>query len=209
VSLRSHTPAPPCAAVRADCTPGRDNPAMALKLFRSTGYSTLLMPGEARLGTHPATLVLWTSAWLAVPCNVAVWRLVDGTASDLRVALASVLLLAGGSGVFLSVFGWRRTLKAAITLALVVAALVACGLWTQELPVETLWHGPSRALLPPWANFLRWQVLALVVVLALVPIVWLWNHKVRRLSGQEQWKSNALGAIAGLLVFGLGLAALA
>jgi hypothetical protein len=29
------------------------NAAMALKLFRSTGHSTLLMPGETRLAPHP------------------------------------------------------------------------------------------------------------------------------------------------------------
>jgi glucan phosphoethanolaminetransferase (alkaline phosphatase superfamily) len=182
---------------------------MALKLFRSTGYSTLLLPGEARVATHPGMLVLWASLWLAIACNVAVWRLAGGTAtSGLREVLASVLLLGGGSAAFFSVFGWRRTVKAAITIALVAGALAACGLWTQELPIETLWHGPSRALLPPWANFLRWQVLALIVVLALVPIVWLWNHPVRRLSGQDQLKSNVLGAILGMVVFGLGVFAL-
>lgn len=181
---------------------------MALKLFRSTGYSTLLMPGEARLATHPVRLVVWASLWLALACNVAVWRLLAGSMADARGAAASVLLVGGAAGAFFSILGWRRTLKPAITLALIVAALVACGLWTQELPIETLWHGPSHVLLPPWANFLRWQVLVLVTVLALVPIVWLWNHKIRRLSGHDQLASNAMGVVVSVLVFGLGMLAL-
>lgn len=185
--------------------PDSDNPAMALKLFRSTGYSTLLMPGESRLATHPLQLVLWASLWLGLACNVAVWRLLGGTGTDVQQALASVLLVGGGSGVFFSLLGWRRTLKPAITLGLVAAALVACGLWSQQLPIETLWHGTPRTLLPAWASFMRWQVLLLVVVLALVPIVWLWNHSVRRLSGPEQLRSNLAGAVLAAVVLAGGL----
>ena len=181
--------------------------SMALKLFRSTGYSSLLMPGETRLATHPSWLVLGASLWLGLACNVAVWRLVAGT-GDLRGALASALLIAGASGVILNVFGWRRTIRLALTLALLAGALVACGLWSQGLPIDTLWRGPSRSWLPTWASFLRWQVLLIVLLLAVVPIVWLWNASLRRLSGPAQLRSNLLGAVLGAIVFGAGVAAL-
>jgi hypothetical protein len=182
---------------------------MALKLFRSTGYSSLLMPGETRLATHPAWLVLGASLWLGVVANVGLWRLLGGTAPDVRSALASVLLIGGANGIFLSLLGWRRTIRLALTLALVAGALVACGLWSQQLPIETLWHGPSRGLLPAWASFLRWQVLALIVVLAVVPVVWVWNHSLRRLSGPAQLRSNLLGAVLAAAVFFAGLLAIA
>jgi lipid A ethanolaminephosphotransferase len=180
---------------------------MALKLFRSTGYSSLLMPGESRVATHPSWLVLGASVWLGVVANVGLWRLLGGTASDARAALASVLLVAGANGIFLNVFGWRRTVRAAVTLALIIGALVACGLWSQQLPVEALWHGPSRSLLPGWASFLRWQVLALILLLAVVPIVWVWNHSLRRISGPAQLKANAAGAVISAVVFVAGLLA--
>ena len=165
---------------------------MALRLFRTTGYSTLLLPGETRQATHPARLVLWASLWLAIACNVAVWRFLGGTA-DWRTALGSFAVIGGGAGVVLSLLGWRRTLKLAITLALLGAALAAAGLWTQMLPVHTLWHGSPRTMLPAWASFMRWQVLVLLLALAVVPIVWVWNHPVRRLSGQAQLRSNLRG----------------
>ena len=180
---------------------------MALKLFRSTGYSSLLMPGESRLAPHPLWLVLGASLWLGVVCNVGLWRLVGGTATDVRSALASVLLLAGANGLFLSLFGWRSTIRLAVTVALIAGALLACGLWSHQLPIETLWHGPSRIMLPAWASFLRWQVLLLLLALALVPIVWVWNHSLRRLSAQRQLRSNLLGAIVSALSLGLGLLA--
>ena len=180
---------------------------MALRLFRTTGYSTLLMPGEARLATHPARLVLWASLWLGLACNVALWRWLAGT-GGWREALGSLLVIGGGAGAVFSLLGWRRTLKPAITLALIAAALVAAGLWSQQLPMETLWQGPSRTLLPAWSSFMRLSVLAQVLVLAVVPIVWLWNHGIRRLSGPVQLRSNLTGAVLAALAFAVGLAVL-
>jgi hypothetical protein len=177
---------------------------MALRLFRTTGYSTLLMPGESRVPTHPAMLVLWGSLWLGVVSNVAVWRCLAGRL-DARTGLAAFLILAGASGVFLSLLGWRRTLKPALTLALVTGALVAVGMWTQQLPVEALWQGPPRTLLPAWPSFMRLDVLALVAVLAVVPIAWVWNHALRRVSGPRQLQLNVSGSLLAALAFGAGL----
>ena len=177
---------------------------MALRLFRTTGYSTLLMPGEARLATHPATLVLWASLWLALACNVAVWRAIGGS-GDWRLAVASALVIGGAGGAVFSLLGWRRTLKPAITFALIAAALVAAGLWSQQLPIHTLWQGPPRLLLPAWTSFMRWEVLMLVLVLAVLPIVWLWNHAIRRVPGPRQLRSNLVGALLAALMFGAGL----
>lgn len=181
-----------------------DNAGMALRLFRTTGYSTLLMPGESRLATHPAMLVLWASLWLGVVANVAVWRWLAGSV-EWRTALASVLVIVGATGAVFSLLGWRRTLKPAITFALIGAGLVAAGLWSQQLPIETLWQGPPRTLLPAWTSFMRWDVLAIVLVLAVVPIVWLWNHGIRRMPGPKQLQSNITGALLAAVAFGCGL----
>jgi glucan phosphoethanolaminetransferase (alkaline phosphatase superfamily) len=177
---------------------------MALRLFRTTGYSTLLMPGESRMPAHPVTLVLWGSLWLGVVCNVAIWRWIAGSV-DARTALGSFLVIAGASGVLFSLLGWRRTLKATLTVALVAGALVAAGLWSQQLPIDTLWQGPSRILLPAWTSFMRWDVLALVALLAVLPIVWLWNHQVRRVPGPRQLQANITGSLLAALMFGAGL----
>lgn len=181
-----------------------DNAGMALRLFRTTGYSTLLMPGESRLATHPAMLVLWASLWLGVVANVGVWRWLGGSLEG-RHALASILIIAGASGALFSLLGWRRTLKPAITFSLIAASLVAAGLWSQQLPIDTLWQGPPRTLLPAWTSFMRWDVLGIVLVLAVVPIVWLWNHGVRRMPGPRQLQSNITGALLAAIVLGCGI----
>lgn len=179
-----------------------DNAGMALKLFRTTGYSTILFPGETRLAMHPAWLVLAASLWLAIACNVGLWRLLGGQPVSPREVLAVAGLLGGGSAVVLSLLGWRRTVKLAITALLLAGALVACGMWTQDLPLQALWTERPRALLPGWATFMGWQVPVLVLVLALIPIVWVWNHPVRRLPGPAQLQVNILGAVLGACAFG-------
>jgi lipid A ethanolaminephosphotransferase len=186
-----------------------DNAAMALKLFRTTGYSTLLQPGEARLAPHPARLVIWGSLWLALACNVGLWRLLAGTATDWRSTVASVALIAGASGMVLSLLGWRRTLKPALTLASIAGALLAVGLWSQQLPIDALWHEPPRLLIPGWASFMRWQPLTAMLVLAVLPIVFIWNTPVRRLSGPAQLRVNLAGACVAALVFAGGVLLLA
>jgi lipid A ethanolaminephosphotransferase len=177
---------------------------MPLKLFRSTGYSTLLLPGETRQAMHPARLVGMASLWIGLACNAGLWRLA-ATGESVLATIASAALLAGGSGFILSLLGWRRTIRLAITLCLFGAALLACGLWVQDLPVETLWQQRPRNLLPPWPNFMRWQVPTLMLVLAVAPVVWVWHVSLRRLPGPQQLQSNIAGAIVGAMVFGLGL----
>lgn len=176
---------------------------MGLKLFRSTGYSTLLMPGETRLALHPGWLVLATSLWLGLACNVALWREFSGSAmgTGLGTALLWGLLVAGASGALLSLLGWRRTLKPAVTVLLFLGALFACGMWAQAVPVDGgLWGVRPRALMPGWASLLRWQVPALLVCLALLPSIWVWTVNIRRLPGPAQLRANLAGAAAGTVV---------
>lgn len=177
---------------------------MALKLFRTTGYSTLLMPGEARLAPHPVRLVLWGTLWLALACNVGVWRLLLQRTDDWRNTVASVLVIGGVAVAFLSIFGWRRTIKPALTIALIAGALVADGFWSQQLPIQALWQGPPRTWMPGWATFLRMQGMVTLLVLGLLPIVATWNAQLRRISGPAQLKTNVWGVILGAVLLAAG-----
>jgi glucan phosphoethanolaminetransferase (alkaline phosphatase superfamily) len=180
---------------------------MRLKLFRSTGYSTLLMPGEARLAPHPGWVVLGVSLWLALACNVALWRELAGSArgTGIATALLAGAAAGGAAATVLSLLAWRRTLKLAATVLLLLGALLACGMWIQSVPVtETLWSVRWRTLLPSWASLLRWQVPALVIGLGVLPAVVVWNLKLRRLTGPAQLRANFLGAAIGAAVMFAG-----
>ena len=171
---------------------------MSLKLFRSTGYESILSPGETRAAMHPGWIITAVSAWAGFVCNVALWReLWSGDSVGLAWALALGAFVAAVCAVILSVLGWRKTLKPAATLILFVAALAACAIWGQAIPVDAslLQKRLSSFILPSWASLLRWQVSALLVVLALAPTVWLWNTQVRRLPGPEQLSINMVGIL--------------
>lgn len=181
--------------------------AMALRLFRTTGYSTLLMPGEERIAMHPAWLVLAVSLWLGLACNVELWRELAGTGNvGLTSALTSGVLIASAAGLVLSLLGWRRTLKLTATVLLFLGGALACGLWVQGLALDSLWTLPLRRLFPAWPNLLRWQVPALFAALALLPGLWVWNVPVRRLTGPRQLNSNLVGmALSGLILVAAGV----
>jgi len=183
---------------------------MALKLFRSTGYSSILMAGETtRLAMHPGWLILAVSAWAGIVCNVALWRQLAGTGQSggMRSAIALGLTIAGACGLVLSLLGWRKTIRPAATLILLIAALTACSIWSDALPVDStlLGRGFFDLILPSWAGLLRWQTSALLAGLALVPMVWMWNTPLRRLSAQRQLNVNIVGALLGAAVMGTGI----
>ncbi len=180
---------------------------MSLKLFRSTGYSSILSAGETRLAMHPGWVIAASSAWAGFACNVALWRqLGPGDSPGLPEALALGVLISGACGAFLSMLGWRKTLKPAASLIVLLAALTACASWGQGLPVDAglLQKRLFSLVLPPWASLLRWQASALLVVLALVPLIWLWNVQVRRLPGPQQLGVNMTGTLMAALFAAAG-----
>lgn len=178
--------------------------AMALKLFRSTGYSSILAPGETRLATHPGWLILAIGLWIGFACNVAVWREVRalGAGPGLARTLLAAAFIAAAVATLLSLLGWRRTLKKAATALLLLSALTASCIWVQGLPVDSnlLDRGLRSLLVPTWPSLLRWQVPVLIVVLGLVPMLWVWQLQVRRLPGPQQLASNLTGMLLGLAV---------
>lgn len=176
---------------------------MSLKLFRSTGYSSILAPGESRVAPHPGWLVLGVSLWIGFVCNVALWRDLRSLGEGLGLgrSLLAGAFVAAACAIVLSLLGWRRTLKRAAAVLLLLAALVAAVIWVQARPIDTTLfdQGLRTLLLPGWPSLLRWQFPVLVVVLGLVPVLWLGQVRLRRLSGPQQMAANVVGMLLGLL----------
>lgn len=177
---------------------------MSLKLFRSTGYSSILAPGESRAATHPGWVVLAVSLWIGFACNVALWRGLRSMADSpgLGRSLTAGAFIAGACGAILSLLGWRRTLKRAATAMLLVAALAAACLWVQARPLDgqLLDQGLRSVFLPVWPSLLHWQFPVSLVALGLMPVFWLWQLPLRRLPGPKQFNSNLAGMVIGVLV---------
>jgi glucan phosphoethanolaminetransferase (alkaline phosphatase superfamily) len=176
---------------------------MSLKLFRSTGYSSILGPGETRVATHPGWLVLGVSLWIGFACNVALWRDLRGMdgAPGLTRSLLAGAFIAAVCGAVLSLLGWRRTLKRAAAILVLLAALAAACIWVQALPLNAslFQQGLRAVVLPTWPSLLRWQFPVLVVVLGVAPALWLSQLRLRRLPGPRQLQANMTGFALGLL----------
>jgi lipid A ethanolaminephosphotransferase len=186
---------------------------MSLKLFRSTGYASILSAGETRLPMHPGWMILLTSVWAGFACNAALWReLSAGGGAGLRQALTASAFIAAAGAMLLSLLGWRKTLKPAALLILLQAGLAASTAWRQAAPLSSgvaAMRFPAL-LLPSWSGLLQWQLWATLSALVLLPAVWVWKTQVRRLSGNEQLGVNLIGmvaaggvlALSGFLLFG-------
>lgn len=180
---------------------------MSLKLFRSTGYSSLLSPGHSRETLHPAWVVAATSVWAGFACNVPLWRALAAVSGNFGLPHALLLgaMIASAYGVALSLLGWRATLKPAASLVLIVAALVAVARWSEPaaVPGAAIDAPLAHSLLPSWASLLHWQTPALLAVLAIAPMVWVWNAPVKRLPGPQQLRSNLRGMATAAILFGI------
>jgi lipid A ethanolaminephosphotransferase len=175
---------------------------MSLKLFRSTGYSSILGPGETRVAPHPSWLVLAVSLWIGFACNVALWRTLRGMegAPALGRALMAGAFIAATCATLLCLLGWRRTLKRVAGVMLLLAAFVAACIWVQGLPLDATLvdRGVRQLLLPAWPSLLRWQFPVLLIALGVVPVLWLSQLRLRRLAGPQQMQANMSGLALGL-----------
>jgi lipid A ethanolaminephosphotransferase len=178
-----------------------------ITLFRSTGFSTYFGGVEVRrAAVHPGWVVAATSLWIGFACNVTLWRELAGVSSQtvhsLVRAVALGAFVAADCAVILSIFGWQKTLKPVATVLVAAGALSAAAIWGQALPVDATLadRGLAAVLVPPWTSLLRGDVVVVLVALALVPTVWLWHTRVKRLPGPQQLNVNVIAALVACAV---------
>jgi lipid A ethanolaminephosphotransferase len=182
-----------------------------LKLFHATDFvASVLLPGENRSALHPAWLPAAMAAWVGLACNVALWRAVAQPAPGAwRLAAAMGLALASVAGVVLCVLGWRGLRKLVAVVLVLLAAGLATSAWLRPLPFDPgLLALPATALLPDAGILAQGRAQAVLALLALPPLAWMWRLRLRRLDAGEQWASNLKGLVFWVAV-GAAAAALA
>ena len=143
-------------------------------------------------------LVVWTSLWIATVCNVALWRelsrlpgLSSGQVLTISVALSLVIALA--TAALLSLLAWRWTLKPAITLFLVSAALGSYFMLAYGVVIDqTMMVNTLQTDVRETRDLLNWRLLATLLVLAGLPLYFLWRQNVRRKKAVRQALANTL-----------------
>lgn len=79
---------------------------------------------------NPVTLMAWAALWIAGPGNWPLWRAIAGLEelspeAGLTFGLGLFAMIAASLVALMSVIGWRRTLKPAIVVLVLLAAVIA------------------------------------------------------------------------------------
>ncbi|MCJ0762731.1 phosphoethanolamine--lipid A transferase [Variovorax sp. CYS-02] len=151
---------------------------------------------------HPAWLILLASLWIATACNVPLWReLLRLPELDnlrgLAFGAGFAVAIAAAVGALLTLLAWRWTLKPAIALFVLAAAFGAYFMMAYGVVIDTpmvtnvLQTNPRETL-----DLLNLRLLLTVLVLALLPLLWLWRTPVKRVPWLRRLFQNALLFIA-------------
>jgi lipid A ethanolaminephosphotransferase len=160
-------------------------------LFRVTEFaeSVFQSPLSHRTSLHPLWVMLGVALWIATVGHWPLWQtlLQAGTGAASPAMLAALAAqLALGALLWLALFGWRWSLKTAITLLLLWAALGSCAMWLQRAAGEAVAMAPGALLAfylkgENWARLQSWPCVATLLGVAVLPAVLIWRGRVRRI----------------------------
>ena len=181
---------------------------MGLKLFRTTGFATLPV-GAAPTGqsaVRPPVLLVLASIWIASVCNLALWREFTrlpelANTRGVLFAVALGVVIAATTCALLSLFAWRWTMKPVISLFLLAAAfgsyfMMAYGVVIDPtMMVNVLQTDPRET-----RDLLNWRMGLSVLLLAVLPMLWLWRQPMPRIGVFKRLFWNATILIASCVV---------
>ena len=175
-------------------------------VFRSVSGSIPEAASPSRMGVRPLWIVILSSLWIATVCNIALWRelarLPDLSRGEvLTISLALALVIALSTAALLSLVAWRWTLKPAITLFLVSAALGAYFMMAYGVVIDkTMILNTLQTDVRETRDLLNWHLPATVLLLAGFPGFFLWRQRIHTHSAARQVFFNAMTLVTACAV---------
>jgi lipid A ethanolaminephosphotransferase len=171
---------------------------------------------EAPRTWNPLSLAALAALWLATVCNWPLWRAMSAL-PELSSARGALFLLAFGGIIFfaiwllLSVAAWTRSIKPVIAVFLISAALCAHFMGSYGVVIDpTMMLNVVQTDVRETRDLLGWPMLLSVMLLAVLPLIWLWRAPVSRLNFGSQLGRNLLAMVLSCIVIaGLVLASFA
>lgn len=162
-----------------------------VKLFRVTEFaeSVFQSPLSHRTSPHPLWVMLGVALWIATAGHWPLWQTLlqagPGAASPAMMAALGAQL-ALGALLWLALFGWGWSLKWAITLLLLWAALGSCAMWLQHVAGEAVAMSPGDLLAfylksENWSRLQAWPCVATLLGVAVLPAALIWRGRIRRI----------------------------
>ncbi len=184
---------------------------MSAFLLRLRSFSLTSRTGPPPTSTplrthHPVWVVVLVSIWLATVCNVPLWREVahlpgQGTLRGWGFALAFAVIVAAGNAALLSLVAWRRTLKPAVLVLVLMAAFGAYFMLAYGIAVDSsMLVNVMQTDVKEAGDLFNWRMLGTVLVLAAPPLLWLYRRPVRRLHAMRHLAHNGLLLVGSIAV---------
>jgi lipid A ethanolaminephosphotransferase len=155
---------------------------------------------------NPLTLALLTALWIASVANWPLWRAVlalpeNASARGALFVLGFAALIAALTLVLLAMAAWHRAIKPAAALLLVPAAAGAHFMGTYGVVIDpTMMTNVLQTNPTETRDLLSLRLLLSLLLIAALPIAWMWRLPVRRLRPGPQLGRNLLGMLGALTI---------
>jgi lipid A ethanolaminephosphotransferase len=159
-----------------------------------------------RTAWNPLTLVVLSGLWMAGAANWPLWRTLlalpeMATPRGALVMAGLFVIIAALTIGMLAAFAWRGSVKPMLTWCLVTSAVAAHFMGTYGVVIDPPMMGnllqtdlrEVRDLLGPRLGFS-------VLLMAGLPIAWLWRQPLRCVTAWSQLRCNLLGMTAAVVI---------
>ena len=166
--------------------------------------------GRSSREWNPLTLALLTALWIATAANWPLWRALfalpeNASGRGALFVLGFAGLIAALTLLLLAFAAWRHTIKPVAALLLIPAAAGAHFMGTYGVVIDpTMMTNVLQTNPTETRDLLSLRLLASLLVLAALPIAWMWRLRLRRLGPLAQGGRN-LAAMIGALALGAAL----
>ena len=157
-------------------------------------------------GWNPLTLALLAGVWIAALPNWPLWRALAAlpemaTPRGVAFGIGFAAMIAALTTALLALAAWRWSIKPAITLVVVAAALGAHFMGSYGVVIDsTMMINVLQTDPREVRDLLSGRLALTVLVLAVLPLIAAWRARVRPLRLAAQLGRNLLGVGAALLV---------
>ncbi len=166
-----------------------------------------VLPSRWRAPRNPLTLALFAGVWIAVFANWPLWRAL-ARLPELTSPRGVLFMVGFAAGIaalttgLLVLAAWPRVIKPAIALFLFAAAIGAHFMGAYGIVLDpTMMSNVLQTDAREVADLLTPLLPINLLLLAVLPMIWLWRVPVQRLSFGTQALRNLLALLGALLLF--------
>ena len=147
---------------------------------------------------HPNFLIVLSSIWMATVGNFALWHALIGLPQtnnwrDAWFIAAFAALIAALLCILMSFLCWKWTLKPVISLLLLCTAfgayfMLSYGVVIDSSMITNVLETDVREV----RDLLNWKLAAAILLLAILPIIFFWNKRIKQFSFAQNLANNAV-----------------